>query len=761
MAALISVLAAGIVLGYLMGKGSGKSKALANLTGLKVILVGVDGAEWNILTPMMEAGRLPTFSRLAREGSSGKLRSLKPILSPIIWTSIATGKTPEKHGITWFMVKDPEHSRRMPVQSTMRRSKAVWNVLSDNGLTVGAIGWWASFPAERVNGFVISDYVAYHAFGLSGQDVKTSLGKTHPAALFDLVSSRLIDPLSIKREEVERFMPLTDQEWEFSVSQPFDFGNPLHHFMYALATAKAYRSVSLELYGDYDPAWMGVYFEQVDSLSHLFMKYTEPKMDGMSDEFFEKYKDVIENYYVYQDEILADFVKAADENTIIIVCSDHGFKTGDLRLAENEATSVAKAHLWHEMDGVVFLWGKPFKAGYEIEGASVLDITPTTLYAMGMPVARDMDGKPLLSAVKAEFRSAHPVAWIETYESETEPDADYSAPQDPGVDEEVAAKLEALGYIGSNVKDDEIKANLVKQLLDKGNYAKAGEEVEAVLARDPKTPWARVLKARLLERENKSREAEAIFREMARETEGQIEPADRVHYAESLQALAVYNHTRGDAEEAAKNLEKSIELFPQDPDTAYNLGVVREGQENYAAAIEAYQKAVDLSPSHFLALNNLGNCYRNVGEIQKSLAVYKKCIEANPKHLECHFNLGVYYINLGSPSEAVKELEEAKKIDADHLQTAIALTEAYMLNGETEKALASAADLSGGDPGNVGYLLLKAKALSLAGKKDEAAEAISEAGRLDPEGVKQAVEKDPALSSPATAGGTRPSGPNK
>lgn len=753
MIAVFSVIVVGAVfMGYRLGRMNVPESGRVETSGLKVVLIGVDGAEWAIINPLMEAGKLPTFSRLIREGASGTLKSLEPILSPIIWTTIVTGKSPDKHGITWFMVKDPEQSRRFPVQSTMRQCKAIWNILSDRGLTVGSIGWWASYPAERVNGFVVTDYIAYHAFGLSAKGVKSSVGKTFPASLYEQVTSSLRDPLSVPKSDVDRFMSVTDEEYEFSAQQDFDFGNPLQHFMYAYSTGTAYRDMGLKLYQQYQPDYMGIYFEQVDTLSHLYMKYTEPKMEGLADEFYEKYKDVIPNYYIYQDQIIADFLETIDKDTVVIICSDHGFKTGDKRLAENVATSVAKAHLWHEIMGVVVMWGGPIEKGVEMEGASVLDITPTILYLLGQPVARDMDGKVLYDAISKDFRKKHPLRFIETYETAGEV-AKTPAPttDNSGVDPEIIARLEALGYIGGALQDKEIRINRVKAHLDQGNLDKAAEEAQAVLAQDPEDLMARIMLARILEKKGNVEDAEARFREIAGEVDeidgaGEpVPPKKRMAYAEALQAVSVYDHMAGKTDEAIQGLERSLELNPNDPNGEYNLGVMLEAKDDCASAVGHYQKAIELNPDHALSHNNLGNCYQKQGEIQKAIAEYKKTAEIDSRHMECHFNLAVLYRSLGRTKDARTEFEAALKINPGFNQASVALGDLALQEKDYETAVSRFDALVESGPANPEYLFLSGKAYALMGDIQKARERINAAKRIDPQGVGRALSMDARL----------------
>src|SRR6185436_2962162 len=122
-----------------------------------VVVIGIDSADWEMIRPMVESGELPTFARLLSEGASAPCTTLDPPLSPLLWTSIATGRTPDAHGILDFITRDPRTGRTVPVTSTLRRVAALWNIASDAGRRVAAIGWLASWPAESVSGAIVTD----------------------------------------------------------------------------------------------------------------------------------------------------------------------------------------------------------------------------------------------------------------------------------------------------------------------------------------------------------------------------------------------------------------------------------------------------------------------------------------------------------------------------------------------------------------------------------------------------------------------------
>ena len=133
------------------------SRSVALTTKRKVLLIGWDAADWEHITPLLEEGLMPTLDALIDRGVMGNLATLQPILSPMLWNSVATGKLADKHGIHGFIEPDPVNGGARPYTSTSRKCKALWNILSQSGLSSNIIGWWASHPAEPIKGNVVTN----------------------------------------------------------------------------------------------------------------------------------------------------------------------------------------------------------------------------------------------------------------------------------------------------------------------------------------------------------------------------------------------------------------------------------------------------------------------------------------------------------------------------------------------------------------------------------------------------------------------------
>ena len=152
---------------------------------------------------------------------------------------------------------------------------------------------------------------------------------------------------------------------------------------------------------------------------------------------------LIERYYERIDEIVGELLVHRDSRTMVVLCSDHGFAghSGYPGFEGELAVGVSM----HREDGIVIIAGPGITRGSRIDGATILDVTPTVLAALDIPLGEDMDGQPLSAAFEPRWLEAHPLSFIETYE--TGEQVDETEPIPSPVDDQVIERLKALGYI--------------------------------------------------------------------------------------------------------------------------------------------------------------------------------------------------------------------------------------------------------------------------------------------------------------------------
>jgi predicted AlkP superfamily phosphohydrolase/phosphomutase len=371
----------------------------------------------------MEAGRMPNLKALMDRGVHGKLRSLEPLAkSPAIWTTMATGKSPDEHGIGTFV----DFDRGRPLTRNVRKVRAIWNILSGLDRRVGVVGWLMSWPAEPVNGVVITDYLQYGP----GRSTRVE-HRTYPPALESETADLVLEEDDIPWSFTQRFLsaPLDTVRMDRSLE------NALRPIKTYAAADLTFTRVAERLYREEPFDFFTVYLRGMDTMGHLFWNYMIPDSlpPGTVDERLLPWlAGAVREYYAFTDELVGRLVALADENTTVMVVSDHGFQGGLGRGVEA-----------HKLDGVVILAGKSVGRG-ELTGASVYDVTPTALTLLGLPPARDMRGKVLWSALGPEIPRDRFAQILDTYETgETTGTAPLASP----VDEEIKERLRSLGYL--------------------------------------------------------------------------------------------------------------------------------------------------------------------------------------------------------------------------------------------------------------------------------------------------------------------------
>ena len=420
-------------------------------TNVKIALLGLDAADWEIIDPLIAKGQLPNLARLKTRGAYGNIKTMIPALSPLLWTSVATGKTPDEHGIVDFLEKDTNTGQPVPVPSHRRKVKALWNIFTDADRSSAFIAWWATWPAEPVDGWMISDRVAYSLFGFVA-DRPVLAGATYPEDYFREVRPRLVNDGAITLEEIRRFADVTPVEFAALRRKVQDdpkeaYTDPINHLRKILASARSYQAIALDILARGQPDLFSVYYQGIDEVCHRFAHCMPPKMDMATDAEYAKYRDTVFAYYRYQDRLLGEILAKLSPDTIVFVLSDHGFQNGSSRPAHDPPYIEGKPGLWHRRYGMLIVAGPSIKPG-RLDTTSLLDIAPTVLYLAGLPVAEDMPGRVLKEAIDGAFLACYPVHTLPSYEvvgrslDDLRPAAVASV-----VDEEVIARLKSLGYV--------------------------------------------------------------------------------------------------------------------------------------------------------------------------------------------------------------------------------------------------------------------------------------------------------------------------
>ncbi|MGK2859049.1 MAG: alkaline phosphatase family protein [Thermoanaerobaculia bacterium] len=523
----------------------------------RVIVLALDGVDPHTVDLLMSEGRMPNFAKMKRDGAYAPLTSEMPLLSPIIWTTVATGKRPDQHRIGHFTAVNPQTGEQLPVTSQMRKTKALWNILSESEKSVAVTGWWATWPAESVNGTIVSDHLAYHFLfqeGIQGSSGADSTGKTHPPELLGEVAPFVVRPQNVGLDVVSRYLDVTQAD----LDRPFDFHDRIGHFRWAWGASETYKKIGLHLWETRKPDVLMVYIEGVDSTSHLFGHLF--RAEGLAGDLADqqrKYGRAVEEMYVHIDAVVGEFMEAMDDRTTLVVLSDHGFELGKLPddpTTTQDLTRVSEKY--HRLRGILYMYGHGVRRS-SIDRPSIVDIAPTVLALTGVSPAKDMPGRVLTEVLETPGPER-----IASYESGAAA-ATTTVVADAKVDPEVLEKLKSLGYINATSPGSD--ASLAAVLFQQGRYEEAIKAYAELVAASPD-------KAGL-----------------------------RSSYAGALGAMK-----RFDA--ALEQLDAAIRLDPINVEAYHNRAVIRELKGDLPAAVKDYQAAMrygSFEPSR-LALVRLG-----------------------------------------------------------------------------------------------------------------------------------------------------------
>ena len=450
----------------------------------RVLLIGWDAADWKVIDPLLKAGQMPNLARLMAEGVHGNVATIYPVLSPMLWTSISTGKRAYKHGVQGFTEPLPDGSGVRPITLLSRKTKAIWNILNQTGRRSIVVGWWPSHPAEPLNGVMVSNYFQ-HPAGEPGAMTPLPAGTVHPAALSDSLAELRVHPMELNGEFIRLFVP----EYE-RVDQARD--KRLHSLGKIISETMSVHAAATELLGTHEWDFAAVYYSAIDHFGHGYMRYHPPKPAWVGEEDFSIYQHVIANAYRYHDAMLGALLNYTDQDTTVILMSDHGFHPDHLRPPYIPAEPAGPA-IEHRHFGMLCLKGPTIRSNEKIFGAGLLDICPTILSLFGLPPGRDMDGK-VLSTVFKEPPRIEPIASWDNIAGE----AGVHAPEarlDPLASAQAFKQLVELGYVappGETVQETveecvaELRYNLARAYRDGNCCGEAVELAEQLWARWPK-----------------------------------------------------------------------------------------------------------------------------------------------------------------------------------------------------------------------------------------------------------------------------------
>jgi hypothetical protein len=371
----------------------------------RVTVIAVDAASLELITNATADGRLPNFGRLLDAGAVMHLATLHPTTAEAVWAAAATGKLPQKNGVrslgTYRLARQAkrpvspdavEDVQLLPVYcyanallrfgllveephtSATLRARPFWSILSALSIPVGIAGWPLTQPAPPVRGYLVSDQ-----YPRRGSTIYP------PEAAAELVGALRVlqgdDAVTADR----------------SVDQ----------IVQTLGTTRPTQLTAVR-------------YQSLDAIGHYYLRYATPAAFGdVSEEERRRLGPVLEAHYALVDAAIGRAMAALGPEDLLVVISGYGMEPLGLvkRLVERLMGDPDLSGT-HENgpDGFLMAYGASVARNRNLPRGSVVDLVPTMLYFMGLPIGRDMDGFARTDIFQPSFSEAHPLTFIPTYD---------------------------------------------------------------------------------------------------------------------------------------------------------------------------------------------------------------------------------------------------------------------------------------------------------------------------------------------------------
>lgn len=495
----------------------------------QVLMIGLDGATWEIVDSLRSEGRLPVVDELIKTGSRAELDTLVPIISPPIWTSIASGRTPDHHGIKDFWAS-----------SSQVQVKRLWELVDERGGSSGVLGYLVTWPPMKESGFLVPGWLAQDAATFPAElsflkdlEIRAKTGDLS-------VSMTLVKDGLLALRHGLTLSTMTEAAKMMLWRKPGAESDRHRSLAVRLVHMRLKTDVFCHLMRRLQPSLGIVYFNATDAVQHLFFKYYEPtNFPELTEREIEEFGDAVPGVYELADRSVERILDAVGPSADIVVASDHGqkstqadgyswFEISSSRLLKQlgledqlKATKVGRSVLLRpssseiEPTGIAEMFesiattsdGEPFfvferraegeglvsvrndfdpdvhtdilmrgeilasrdfvfisnrvsgehtdtamllmsgpriSADRQLPRGSVLDIAPTVLYLLGIPLARDLDGRLLDEAIDPTVLQRNAVTYVETYGK-----SKYASdqPETDAFGESALEELKALGYV--------------------------------------------------------------------------------------------------------------------------------------------------------------------------------------------------------------------------------------------------------------------------------------------------------------------------
>jgi hypothetical protein len=389
----------------------------------RVTIIAIDAGSLELVTTATAEGRLANFGRILDSGAVMHLATLHPTSAEAIWAAVATGKLPQKNqvrsaglylpagggdpirllpdfcfanGVVRFgLLTEQAHS------SAAIRTRTLWGILSQSGISTGVVNWPLTYPAPAVRGYVVSDRYVQLAATVSGID-----------------DAHLLYPPDLA-EETRPVVHAASNEGLASVLGAASLDLPRRHQTPGQIDW-AYDRLARTLEESRAPQVRITRYQSLDPVGHYFLRYAAPSRFGdVTEEERRRLGSVLESHYRLMDLAIGRAIDELERDDLLLVVSAYGMEPlGFGKRMLERIIGDPELSGTHEAapDGFLMAYGASVAKAPLLRRASVVDITPTVLYFLGLSIGRDMDGFARTDLFQPSFTQERPLTFIPTYE---------------------------------------------------------------------------------------------------------------------------------------------------------------------------------------------------------------------------------------------------------------------------------------------------------------------------------------------------------
>jgi Flp pilus assembly protein TadD len=608
----------------------------------RLLVVGLDALDWQLVDELIARGQMPTMAELVATGAHAVLDVPPPLISPVVWTTIATGVTPDVHGVLDFLETDPDGQPR-PVGTASRKAAAVWEMTAAAGRTTSVIGWWATFPAQAPSGCTVySDRLTEQLLGLEAD----APGVAAPPEAAAAVRGFVLRGSDMTAEMLAPFARVSEAELEAQRQDRKSFGDLIGGLATLIAATKTVeRLTGHEL--ERGTEIILSYLEGTDTVGHLFAPHRPPPQEGVPAGEARRFGQVVDCYYEYVDRWLARVVAEMDDSDTLVIVSDHGFAWRD-RPPVAAGVHTATAVWWHRPEGAFLAVGPSVMHTSRRQRLGVTDVAPTFLALAGLPPAEEMTGSVPAWLLNPDRETEKRVSYASLLPREALPKIDL--PQE--VRDEELAKLRALGYLASD------------------DPAPAPDQSPTPVPTRPVVDRAEARRLTNLGTAQVSRGERALAEETFRQA-----IATDPGYAVPHFNLSLMYRKDGRFDAADREFWKAVDLGVADREMAVvRLALDYRQRGDSERALQVFNEGLKRLPGSDLIWLNTGVYLGELSRFAESKRCLERAVQLAPDNPRAHANLAVALIELGDRIGARRALTEAVRLNPDNQQLRLELS---------------------------------------------------------------------------------------